>query len=409
MNKLSNVTDIMDLTGDELNEIYNCIDNSTKQQTVKNDTCPHCLKKDTIVEDKSMGIMVCNECGQVVCSSLMDHGPEWRNYDDGDDSGRCGMSFNALLPQSSLGTTIGGYRNSRIKIIHKWNAMPYKERSLNEVLNEIKDKCQKAGILGCIENDAKILYKTVSECKHLTGKSKGKYVIIRGTNRKGLIAACVYFACRKIGKTRSAKEIAEIFGIKHTGLNKGCKHLAKLIKNLKFDYNTTASQPEHYIVRFCDELRVLRNYTTIAIKIAKNIQKLNIASSHTPLSMATGSILLMADICGLKNLTKRRIATKFNISEVTVVKAYNKIVPYKHILNDDVKVDNLLKKMDEMISNDDIPLNLRNKLQKLKQSPQCRSISSFNVEFMKKLIDIEKKYNDILDNKYNNIVKHMFK
>ena len=73
---------------------------------------------------------------------------------------------NDLLPQSSLGTTIGGGKfKSRIKTLHNWSAMPYRERSLHQVFKKFQEKCAFTGILKCIEDDAKIMYKTISECK----------------------------------------------------------------------------------------------------------------------------------------------------------------------------------------------------------------------------------------------------
>ena len=75
--------------------------------------------------------------------------------------------------------------------------MPYKERSLNEVLTNITNKCFAFGITENIISEAKIMYKEVDDCKHNIGRNKGKKIITRGTNRKGLIAACVFYACKK--------------------------------------------------------------------------------------------------------------------------------------------------------------------------------------------------------------------
>lgn len=410
MNRLNSINNINELTCNELNELYNNLTNKNIEAShlyenpMEIMVCSHCHKNDSIIEDKINGTIVCQECGNVICSSMIDHGPEWYKHDDKGDNSRCGIPINVLLPQSSLGTTIGGYCHNRIKTLHTWNAMPYKERSLNTVLNIIKDKCQKSGILGCIEQDAKILYKTVSECKHFNGKNEGKHMIIRGNNRKALIAACVLFACRKIGKSRSIKEIAELFNIKSTVLSKGCKLLSRLIKHTKFDYNSGSSLPEHFILRFCEEMKINKNYTNVAIKISKNIQRLNIASSHTPSSIATGSILLLSHMYHLKNLTKKKIAKKLNTSEVTVTKTYNKIEIYKNILIDDNKVDKVIKKMEESIQNEDIPEFLKRKLYKITYK-KLDLLSTFNVETEKKYIDIERKIdttlNRIIYNKVN--------
>ena len=149
----------------------------------KSPFCENC-NDDNIVEDTAHGIIVCRSCGEVL-SNLMDTNPEWTQYNDDNkkDMNRCSHPISQLLPQSSTATTIAGSCSSRIKTLHGWSAMPYKERSLNEVFKIIQAKCAEGKILKCIEDDAKIMYKNISDCKHVTGKNSGKPIIIRGKNR----------------------------------------------------------------------------------------------------------------------------------------------------------------------------------------------------------------------------------
>jgi transcription initiation factor TFIIB len=306
--------------------------------------CNDC-KTDNIIEDTSHGILVCKNCGQVV-SNLLDIQPEWAQFGDGEkkDTGRNSLTINRLLPQSSIATTISGNCSSRIKTLHGWSTMPYKERSLNEVFKIIQSKCLEGRILKCIEDDAKIMYKNISDCKHLVGKNKDKNIIIRGVNRKSLIAACVLFACRKKDKTRSPKEIAELFSLKYTEITKGCKTFLKLAKSKHMELKFSFTKPEHFITRFCDELKIKKEYAEQAIQISNNVQKLHIASVHTPLSLATGSIYLMIHLNGF-NIQKKTIAEKFNVSQVTIAKAFKKLEPFINILTNDQVCDQLNKEI----------------------------------------------------------------
>jgi transcription initiation factor TFIIIB Brf1 subunit/transcription initiation factor TFIIB len=276
----------------------------------------------------------------------LDTQPEWTQFADGDkkDSGRNSSAISRLLPQSSIATTIGGSCSSRIKTLHRWSAMPYKERSLNEVFKIIQTKCVEGKILRCIEDDAKIMYKNISDCKHLVGKNKDKNIIIRGINRKSLIAACVLFACRKKDKTRSPKEIAELFGLKYTEITKGCKTFLKLAKLKHMELKLNFTKPEHFITRFCEELKIKKEYGEQAIQISNNVQKLHIASVHTPLSLATGSIYLMIHLNGF-NIQKKTIAEKFNVSQVTIAKAFKKLEPFINILTNDRICEQLNKEI----------------------------------------------------------------
>lgn len=365
--------------------------------------CPNCNDSE-IIEDYSAGIKVCTGCGQVV-DNIMDAGPEWRKYDDDtkQENGRYSVPINMLLPQSSLGTSIGGgIRNSRLKLIHSWNSMPYKERSLNIVFKEISQKCQKSNILKCIEDDAKIMYKTINESKHESGKNVGKNIIIRGSNRKGLIASCVFFACKRKGMTRSPKEIAELFDIDTGELSKGCKHFNKLVKIKKIELDTGNTLPEHFVDRFCKDLKIKKEYSNHAFQIAQNIKKLNIASIHTPFSIAITSILLMAEYYKISNISKRKLADKFNVSEVTIVKTMKKIEAYKNILVNNKLTESALENITETVNNKLIPEHLFDKFKRF-------NIPTSKEQLDKTKIDYEQFFDIInIDTDMNIIIKDKF-
>jgi len=346
----------------------------TNEGNTFDDACPNCSVNDSVFEDVELGIIICKNCGQVI-DNLMDSGPEWRNYEDGGkkDASRCSIPVNKLLPQSSLGTSMAGNCKSRMRTIQMWSRIPYRERSLNNVFKIIQEKCLQGNILKCIEDDAKILYKKISECKHVKGRNKGKFIIIRGKNRKSLIAACLFFACRKNNKTRSPKEIADLFDLKYTEINKGCKNFLKFMKLRKMDLGIGISQPEHFVIRFCNELRIKTQYIDQAVKIAQNITKLNVASVHTPFSTAISSILLMAEINNLKIITKKKLALKFKVSEVTITKTYKKLEQYKKILLDDKLIDTLIVQIKKSKENEAIPSNVLERFKKFNITPKTNS------------------------------------
>lgn len=343
-----------DIDFDDVNNSKDTKVNNYVEKRVGTKIVPSCgtCKDSEILNDYSHGIIVCTNCGQVL-DSILDYNPEWKQYDDDDkNNSRCGMPINALLPQSSLGTNIVGVNpHSRLKILHNWNAMPYKERSLNYVFKAMHEKCGQHGILKCIEDDAKIMYKVVSECKHIKGKNKGKYVITRGKNRLSIIAACIFFACRRKNLTRTPREIADIFGIKHLEMNKGCKNFLKFLKIKKFNMNMGTSNAEHFIKRFCNMLHLKNLYAEKALKIVRNVNKLNIASVHTPYSLATSCILLMAEINKLSSITKKKLSKRFDVSEVTINKAYKKIKQYKDIVDNDTATCMISQKIEALSKN----------------------------------------------------------
>lgn len=362
---LDSLDNIDDLSDESLMNILNGLADDVDTDAVDDNMCISC-NEDTLVNDDINGIKVCKNCGQVN-NSIMDHKPEWRDYDDGKAStNRCSMPINPFLQQSSLGTSIAGPMIGNVKRLHSWSMMPYKERSLNNVLKDIQHRCRQAHILKCIEDDAKIFYKKISECKHSTGKNEGKFIIIRGKHRKSLIAACIFFACKKNKKSRSAKEIADMFDLNYRDVTKGCKTFWRLINLRNIQLSINSSSPEDYVYRFCTELKIGKEYIDFAQKIARNVKKLSIASTHTAISIATASILLTIYMKDL-TITKKHIADKFKVSEVTITKTYKCIEKYREILIDDSKTERILNKLHKERDDIKMPKHLVEKYKKFQK------------------------------------------
>jgi transcription initiation factor TFIIB len=382
---IDNIRDILDLSfNDNINDnINNINDNFKEKRNIRNTTLENNLllkgeqnkitkeenKKCTNCESENIEIdiqyshLVCVNCGQVL-NIAIDYSAEWRSYDDDDSGNRCSMPINKLLPQSSMATTIsGGSWKCRVKILHNWNSMPYKERSLSEVFNIIDSKCKKVDLLKCISDDAKIMYKHISECKNeITNNDKS--IIIRGINRLAVIASCVKMACKKKNVTKSFKEIAELFEIKQTELTKGYKILEKLLKKTTMKQNDIVSHPENYVIKYAKQLKLNKDETEISKNIAINIKRLNIASEHTPHSIAVVSILLMAEKEGNDKLDRKTLSEKLDISEVTINKTMKKLEKYSRILYKNDIVDKILNQVSEELKKPHVSPELFEKFKK---------------------------------------------
>ena len=104
-----------------------------------------------------------------------------------------------------MGTVISGSANNPLAKWHRWNSMPYKERSLYNIYNELQEICQRNHLKPIISQEAKSLYKIIAE-----------YKISRGNNRIGIKAACIYFACKNCDVPRSTKEIEKMMKLEPT-------------------------------------------------------------------------------------------------------------------------------------------------------------------------------------------------
>ena len=272
------------------------------------------------------GIIICKKCKSTI-TNIIDT-PEWRFYGSEDtknsDPTRCGMAINLLLPDSSVGTSIKNGSNKsgmyQVKQYQRWTSMTYKERSMYKVYTELSNICKKNDIPEIIITESKSLYKLVCETK-----------ISRGNNRRGIIAACVYFACKNCNVGRSSKEIATMFDIKNSVFTKGCKNFQNVLQLSKDKDRVDSSEsisPIDFIDRFCNNL----NMETTDIKkiktLSQNIEKSNIINDIRPDSFAAGCILYYCIINDI-NCNKTDISNCSKISEVTINKCYKKIESFK--------------------------------------------------------------------------------
>lgn len=335
--------DIYDVAFNDEDEVF-CINGGKKSKNIskieQSSDCAKCHMKNVMIENIVDGTIVCKNCGLISFVDIIDHRQEWKGYEDD--------CKNNMYKYGSVNDTQYqsiGYDNEYtglIKKLHRWTSISSDEKSINIVLQKIHEICVAGNINKCIEDDAKIMYKSINDYK-----CNGKKKIMRSRNRSGTIAGGILHACKRKGEPRSPKEIALYAKLKYSDVTKGYKTFLILLKlidvNKVFDVHAL-NTVEHYVQRFCNELKINKNNTELAINIAKNIRTLDIISDHIPSSIAAGSILLMAYIKKL-SITKKQLDNKFNISVVTISKTFKEIMTkkiFKNIYLKDVIIDEKL-------------------------------------------------------------------
>lgn len=306
-------------------DIWKMFNESDKEKSSNIIICISCESK-YLISDK--GNIVCKDCG-TINEHIFDQNPEWVYNDDGKNEGsiRCGAPINYYTPNSSLSTVIvDRNRNKYTKIIklHSWNQQPYDERSRNDVNQMIEEKCKSNIISKAVAENAKYLYKKISEIKHKSGINQGKKIIIRGKNRKSIIAACVFNGAQVQKQPLSLKNIASIFEIDVTQITQGIAKLEELLDDEPLLKNNDVIDPGKFIISYYGKLGLHRDYIPISITISEYLSHDDIVSNHQPVSIAAGIILLISKIYNL-DINKKKISSTLNISEVTINKIYNKI------------------------------------------------------------------------------------
>ena len=158
------------------------------------------------------GYYVCQSCS-LINDCIIDSGQEWRFFGSDDnkttDPARCDMTSNDLLPKTSIGALVGfgTKENKTSKLLRNmsyWNSISYSDSTLITAFNNITVLSQNAGISQCIIEEAKYMYKKVTDVKSS-----------RRTKKEAMKAGSVILACKAKGVPRNYNEIATIFKLKN--------------------------------------------------------------------------------------------------------------------------------------------------------------------------------------------------
>ncbi len=319
--------------------------NISDDKEVNEHICISC-KSTNMAVDENQGYNVCMDCG-VVNNTFLNKNPIFNKDGDNKLNSSYGCPTNFFFPKSALGTKIKCKGYNRMSALQRQGQMPYKEKSLMEELQKIQDKCKQYNITQSIIDTSKILYKKVNDSKHTKGNRKGKNRIMRCINRRSMIAACVFYACKLQNEPRSPKEIADIYSLEIKHVNKGYRKFMDFINLEDLHHNFTSSKSTDFIKRFADKLEMGEKYIKYAMEISNNINKLDLASTHEPPSVAAGCLLLVINMYSLP-INKKQISEVFSISDVTISKTYRRIWPFHKIITNTEITDMILEKKQNM-------------------------------------------------------------
>jgi len=304
------------------------------EASIENDfTCQFCETPTLIFEE---GSHVCTKCG-IVQKKELSMEAEYRFYGESDNKGsdpsRTGMATNDLIPEASLGTMLGSkgmdYNFRKIAKYNTWNSMNHRERSLWKVCTKISTIGKAHGIPTSIIDRANHIYKKIREVS-----------ICRGINKEGVIAACMFMACKDEGVPRSNKEIANMFGLELEDMTRGLKKFRDVWRQCHVSeyeqISKETSNPLHFIDRFTSNLLLPIEIKYIAEFVA--VRAIQLGLDNNAPSIAAGAIYITC-VYLKQPITKKQVAHACLISEVTIAKCFKRINEYRYKIFPKVIVD----------------------------------------------------------------------
>lgn len=304
-------------------------------------SCIHCGSEQEEFElDEDV---ICKSCGTTYKPNI-DSSAEYRFFGIDDRSSldpcRVGAPIDSRFPHSTLGTIIlnkvvGGNKSNRIAMarvrrFHTWNLLPYKERSLLQVFEQLSLTATNNGIDIRTIDVAKSLYiRLVEHCDK------------RGMSRTSVVASCIYSSLKMIGQPRKPKEISDIFHLSSTQFTKSFKYFQEvlsmanqrgLLNDVIIPANMSSTKAADYVSQPLSKLPISRNTFIIlkenAILIANEAERLEICPENMPPSLAAGVIAFVLTHNSINNISGiniERIASVCDISEGTLNKCLKKL------------------------------------------------------------------------------------
>ena len=178
-----------------------------------------------LVEEFSSGDMVCGSCGLVLGDRIVDTRSEWRTFsndDQGnDDPSRVGDGPNMLLNGSQLQTSISFSDNNRMlsRDLNRTQNKATHDKTTQSLLAAyrlIGSHCEMYGIQKIVSDTAKHLYKLAEDSK-----------LFKGKNQEGLVAGCIFIACRHCNVPRSFRDIFMMTNVSKKEIGRTFKKLEK--------------------------------------------------------------------------------------------------------------------------------------------------------------------------------------
>ena len=292
--------------------------------------CPVCGDK-KLVTDQNTGELFCGKCGLVITENITDTGAEWRSFStDQNDKTRVGAGTSLTIHDMGLSTIIGvankdatgkpltSSMKSSIERLRTWDsrsqAHTSTERNLRIALNEMGKLKDKLALTDSVVEKAAYIYRKAMEKK-----------LVRGRSIQGLVAACLYAACRNTETPRTLYDVAE-------GMNIRKKDIARCYRLIhrELELKMPVVDPVKGVSRIASIAQLSEKSKRKAIKILNQAKETGLVAGKDPMGIAAASLYLACISTG-EIKSQKQISIASGITEVTI---RNRCVSLRKMLND---------------------------------------------------------------------------
>ncbi|WP_100181970.1 transcription initiation factor IIB [Candidatus Nitrosotenuis aquarius] len=297
--------------------------------TTSQSRCPSCAKN-TIQVDAVTGEIYCRNCGYVAAEKIEEAGPEWRSFsNDESDKSRVGAATSLTMHDMGLSTVIGSadkdatgkplsasMKNS-IERLRTWDsrtqAHTSADRNLRQALNELGKMKDKLGLADAVIEKAAYIYRKAMEKK-----------LVRGRSIHGLIAACLYAACRNTETPRTLDDVAESINIRRKDVARCYRLIYK-----ELDLKMPVADPTKGIARIASMANLSEKTKRKAMEILNKAKVIGMVAGKDPMGLAAAALYL-ACVSNGEIRSQKDISVAAGVTEVTI---RNRCVGLKGLLD----------------------------------------------------------------------------
>ncbi|MFC6873856.1 transcription initiation factor IIB [Halobellus marinus] len=277
--------------------------------------CPECGGR----PETTSGETVCGDCGLVLTEHRIDHGPEWRSFQDDDtDPKRTGAPLTRSRHDRGLSTEIG--RSTRVKG-RKRRRLSRMRRQHNRA--RISTKRERNQVYAFTEirrlTGALSLPDRIRDHACSLFDSAQSEDLLRGRSLEGFAAACVYAACRVAGVSRTVAEVVD--AAKATEDEQTAAYDAI---NRELGLPVGPIDPAEYVPRFASRLGLADEVERRAREYVAEAEERGISVGRNPSGVAAACLYTAGRDVGA-DLTQREAAEVADVTPVTLRSTYKQL------------------------------------------------------------------------------------
>jgi transcription initiation factor TFIIB len=267
----------------------------------------------------------CADCGLVLSEHPIDHGPEWRSFDEDQvDPERTGPPLTPTRHDRGLSSEIGFDRTDangtalsgrkrrqlgRLRRQHRRGRWASKaERNLAHAFTEIRRIVGALDLPESLRDRACQLYRTAA------GED-----LIRGRSIEAMAAGCVYAACRCAGLPRTLEEIAATADVSDKRVRN-----AYTVLNRELELPTVPMESPEYVSRVASALDLSPATRQRAAALARQAARTGVGNGCNPAGVAAGCVYLAARERD-ERVTQAALANAAEVTPMTVRARWNEL------------------------------------------------------------------------------------